>query len=103
VAETLVQHDPDRYTIKFAKRGRERLILVDYLRNNRTNTSVAAYSARARALATVSVPLDWDELSGRTKPERWTVKTVPRRLKTLSDPWQDYFKSRQQLPRMLPS
>jgi bifunctional non-homologous end joining protein LigD len=99
VAETLVQHDPDRYTIKFAKRGRERLILLDYLRNNRTNTSVAAYSGRARALATVSVPLDWDELTARTRPERWTVKTVPRRLKTHADPWKDYFKSRQQLPR----
>lgn len=99
VAETLASHDPERYTIKFAKRGRERLILIDYLRNNRTNTSVAAYSARARAHATVSVPLDWDELSVRAKPERWTVKTVPRRLKTLADPWKDYFKSRQSLPR----
>jgi bifunctional non-homologous end joining protein LigD len=99
VAETLVRHDPDRYTMKFSKRGRERLILLDYLRNNRTNTSVAAWSARARALATVSVPLDWDELSARTKPERWTVKTIARRLKTHADPWKDYFKSKQQLPR----
>jgi bifunctional non-homologous end joining protein LigD len=99
VAETLARHDPDRYTVKFAKRGRERLILLDYLRNNRTNTSVAAWSARARKLATVSVPLDWDELSVRTRPERWTVKTVPRRLRTHPDPWKGYFKSRQQLPR----
>jgi bifunctional non-homologous end joining protein LigD len=99
VAESLARHDPGRYTVKFAKRGRERLILLDYLRNNRTNTSVAAYSARARALATVSVPLEWDELSVRTRPERWTVKTVGRRLKTHADPWKDYFKSKQQLPR----
>jgi bifunctional non-homologous end joining protein LigD len=99
VAQSLARHDPDRYTTKFAKRGRENLILIDYLRNNRTNTSVAAYSARARPLATVSVPLDWNELSVRTKPERWTVKTLARRLKTHADPWKDYFKSRQQLPR----
>jgi bifunctional non-homologous end joining protein LigD len=99
LAETLVQHDPDRYTVKFAKRGRERLILLDYLRNNRTNTSVAAYSARARELATVSVPLDWDELSVRTRPDRWTVKTVARRLKTQPDPWKHYFKTTQRLPK----
>ena len=31
----------------FAKAGRERQVLVDYLRNNRTDTSVAALSTRA--------------------------------------------------------
>ena len=32
----------------FAKAGRERKILIDYLRNNRTNTSICAFSPRAR-------------------------------------------------------
>mgnify|MGYP003694412019 CR=1 FL=1 len=42
------------FTERFAKRGRDDRILVDYLRNNRTNTSIAAYSTRANADATVS-------------------------------------------------
>lgn len=96
VAGEIVQYDPSRFTTKFAKSGREEQILIDYLRNNRTNTSVAAYSARARPTATVSVPLAWDELSTRMRPERWTIETLPRRLKTLKDPWAGYFKARQQ-------
>ena len=84
----------------FAKAGRESQILIDYLRNNRTNTAVAAYSVRARANASISVPLDWDELTPRLDPCRWTVATIGRRLKQLDggmDPWGGYFRCRQKL------
>jgi bifunctional non-homologous end joining protein LigD len=86
------------YTTSFAKVGRERKILIDYLRNNRTNTAVAAFSPRARAGATVSMPLDWTELS--RGPERWTMLTVPKRLERLeADPWADYWTSKQKLTK----
>jgi bifunctional non-homologous end joining protein LigD len=98
LAASFVEHDPGRYTTSFAKRGRERRILIDYLRNNRTNTSVAAYSLRARPNATVSLPLSWDELTSRMRPERWTIRTVPRRLPSAPDPWLGYFRTKQVLP-----
>jgi bifunctional non-homologous end joining protein LigD len=62
VSEAIARTDPRSYTTAFAKAGREGKILVDYLRNNRTNTSVCAFSPRARPGAAVSMPLDWDEL-----------------------------------------
>jgi bifunctional non-homologous end joining protein LigD len=97
VADVLVRAHPGRFTTAYAKRGRESKILIDYLRNNRTNTSVAAFSTRARADATVSVPLAWSELA-RIRPERLTVKTVDRRLKRLRvDPWQQYWTTRQRV------
>jgi bifunctional non-homologous end joining protein LigD len=100
VATALARHDPDRLTIAFAKSGRERKILLDYLRNNRTNTSVAAFSTRARPGAPVSVPLAWDELSARSRPERHTIRTVPRRLARLgADPWAGYDRARRPLGR----
>jgi bifunctional non-homologous end joining protein LigD len=98
LSERLERADPDIYTTQFAKAGRERKILIDYLRNNRTNTSIAAYSTRARAGAPVSVPIRWDELKDSVKPGAFTVQTVPARLKRLTaDPWADYWRSRQKL------
>ena len=100
IATILEQHDSSRYTTAFAKAGRERKILVDYLRNNRTNTSVAAYSTRARPGAPVSVPLRWSELVPSLDPASLTVLNIEQRLARLrSDPWAGYFASRQPLPR----
>ena len=97
VSELIARTNPRTYTTAFAKAGRERKILIDYLRNNRTNTSVCAFSPRARPGAAVSMPLDWDELS--EPPGRWTVLTVPRRLARLRhDPWKQYWRSAQEIP-----
>jgi bifunctional non-homologous end joining protein LigD len=99
VASGLAAHDPGSYTTRFAKRGRERLILIDYLRNNRTNTSVSAWSARSRPDAAVSMPLAWEELTPRLRPDRWTVRTLTRaRVAERADVWVDYFRARQTLP-----
>ena len=60
IAETLERRDPARFTTRFAKLERDDKILIDYLRNNRTNTSIAAFSTRARANAPTWVyQLDW--------------------------------------------
>jgi bifunctional non-homologous end joining protein LigD len=97
LAEAIVAEHPKRFTTAFAKRGRERKILLDYLRNNRTNTSIAAYSTRARAGAPVSLPICWDELTARLDPLALTVPRVADRIVDRDDPWRDYFRSRQRL------
>jgi bifunctional non-homologous end joining protein LigD len=94
VSEAIAKTDPRAYTTAFAKAGRERQILIDYLRNNRTNTSISAFSSRARAGATVSMPLGWTGLD--EPPHRWTLLTVPRHLDRLrADPWKDYWSDAQ--------
>jgi bifunctional non-homologous end joining protein LigD len=99
LASAIARHDPARFTVAYAKTGREQRILLDYLRNNRTNTSIAAFSTRARPGAPVSVPLAWDELA-RARPERHTLATVPHRLARLgTDPWAGYDRARRSLAR----
>ncbi len=98
LAEALERHDPGLYTTTFAKAGRERKILIDYMRNNRTNTSVAAFSTRARPGAPVSLTLKWEEVTPALDPAAWTIATVERRLSSLRrDPWRDYWTCKQRL------
>jgi bifunctional non-homologous end joining protein LigD len=99
-AQALVRKRPALFTERFAKAGRDNKILIDYLRNNRTNTSIAAFSTRARPHAPVSVPIAWSELSPAKTPDRFTMHTVPARLARIThDPWRAYWTARQQIPR----
>ena len=64
-------------------------IYVDYVRNNRGATSIAPFSTRAKDHATVAVPLRWTELSGRVRPDTYTVENLGNRLRRLKgDPWE---------------
>lgn len=92
IGAEMTRRTPDRYTINPLKAARRGRIFVDYLRNVRGATAVAAYSPRAKRGAPVSTPLAWSELSPKTRPEAFTVETVPKRLATLrKDPWADFF------------
>ncbi|MBA2253180.1 MAG: DNA ligase D [Nitrospirales bacterium] len=97
LAERLVKEAPERYTSKMAKAGRKGKLFIDYLRNSRGATAVAAYSTRARPGATVSTPVGWDELR-RLTLDQFTVHTVPRRLQTSKqDPWKEFWNVRQSI------
>jgi len=99
VAQAMAADSPDRYVAKMTKSIRKGKIFVDYLRNSLEQTSVAAYSTRARAGAPVSVPVSWQELGRTTGGNQHSVMTLMKRLRGLKqDPWQDIAKLRQKLP-----
>lgn len=99
IAEELARRHPKDYTVGLSKSARVGKIFVDYLRNARGATAVAAYSTRARVGAPVSTPLAWDELGRGGGLDQFTVKTLPKRLATLkTDPWAGYFKTHQAIP-----
>lgn len=100
IAEAMAADSPDRFTAAMAKRERAGRIFVDYLRNARGATAVAAYSTRARPAAGVSTPLEWTELEAVASADRFTWANIERRLNELdSDPWKGMEKMKQNLPR----
>jgi bifunctional non-homologous end joining protein LigD len=98
IAEFLAKAEPSRFTPKIAKQARVGKIFMDYLRNSETASAVAAFSPRARPGAMVSTPLAWEELGAADLRSKFTLKTVPLRLKRLkADPWEDYWRTRQSI------
>ena len=99
IALAMTADHPQRYVAKMTKSLRTGKIFVDYLRNSLEQTSVAAYSTRARAGAPVSAPVAWEEL-GRTKGgNQYTVLNLGKRLGGLKhDPWKDIGRVKQTLP-----
>jgi bifunctional non-homologous end joining protein LigD len=94
VADHLVTTIPQRFTSNMAKRVRKGKIFIDYLRNARGATAIAAYSTRAKPGAPVSVPIAWEELSRDLPSDHFTVLNLPDRLKRLRrDPWDAYDRS----------
>ena len=101
VAGLLADQTPPLYTINMAKAARKGKIFVDYLRNDRGATAVAAYSTRARRGAPVSTPLAWDELSDAIRSDHFNVANLPARLASLQrDPWAKINEIRQQIPQI---
>jgi bifunctional non-homologous end joining protein LigD len=96
-SRAIVQHlaatIPGRFVARSGPRNRVGKIFVDYLRNGRGATTVAAWSARARPGLGVSVPLGWDELADLTSSTHWTVRTVEERMATGNAPWEGYDKA----------
>jgi bifunctional non-homologous end joining protein LigD len=100
IASAMAADAPDRYTDKLPKRERVGRIFIDYLRNGRGATAVAAYSTRARPNAPVSTPLAWDELDDVPSAAAFTVANLRARLSHLGrDPWDGFFEVEQSLAK----
>jgi bifunctional non-homologous end joining protein LigD len=101
-AEAVVQHMartiPKLFVAKSGAQNRVGRIFIDYLRNGKGATTIAAFSARARPGLGVSVPCAWKELPGLEAANQWNIANLHQRLAKLrSDPWKAYASTRQTL------
>ncbi|WP_027798789.1 DNA ligase D [Paraburkholderia dilworthii] len=98
VAQHMASTLPKYFSAKMGAQNRKQKIFVDYLRNNRGSSTVAAFSVRARPGLGVSVPLAWDEVAATAGGDQWNIRNLHERLSELkSDPWADYAKTRQRI------
>jgi bifunctional non-homologous end joining protein LigD len=98
VAASVTREEPKRYLATMSKAKRKGKIFIDYFRNGRGATAIAAYSTRARPGAPVSVPITWRELAAGIRPDQFTVRNLPARLShRRRDPWREYESARRSI------
>jgi bifunctional non-homologous end joining protein LigD len=99
IADAMAKQKPDRYLAYMTKQARRGRIFIDYLRNGRGATAVGPYSPRALPDASVSTPLEWDELSEGIRADHFKIDNLRQRLDVLKqDPWHEISKVKQKLP-----
>ncbi|MGI8928686.1 MAG: non-homologous end-joining DNA ligase [Candidatus Limnocylindrales bacterium] len=81
---------------KSARGGKARL---DFTQNAINKTLVAPYAARPVATASVSTPIDWDELDDAgLRPDGWNIRTILDRVRERGDLFRPVLEVNQELP-----
>ncbi len=88
-ARLIVQHVqqeiPDFTTIERMTSKRKGRMYLDFLQNRPQATIAAPYSVRPKPGATVSAPLDWEEVKKGLATADFTIKNMPARVKEMGD------------------
>ena len=85
VSVHVASEHPEIATVERSVAKRRGRVYLDYMQNRRGQTIVPPYAARPVAAASVSAPLDWDELDADLAPDRFTIRNMPERLSRLGD------------------
>ena len=94
---------PATATMERRREHRGPRVYVDTGQTGPSRAIVAPYSVRAVPRATVSTPLTWDEVTQALEVGRFTLASVPHRLKTRADPMRDLLTLKPDIPKAVAS
>lgn len=101
IAEMIHQEHANTTSLVRDPKKRKGLIYLDYLQNKEGQTIVAPYSARPKPLATVSTPLDWEEVTNDLSIQDFTIFNINDRIENIDDPWKNFRKSKVDIKKAL--
>jgi DNA ligase D-like protein (predicted polymerase) len=99
LAREVERRAPERATSKWWKEERHGVFL-DYNQNAKDRTVASAWSVRPTPDARVSMPLEWNEVTG-CDPAAFTLVTAPLRLAERGDAWAAIDSARGSLAKLL--
>ena len=87
-AQSMARLQPELITAEYriAKRPPDR-VLVDYNQNAWGRTLASIYSVRPKPLATVSMPVTWEEIGAGVEIEDFRLGNAPERVREVGDLW----------------
>ncbi len=91
LAETLHERCRETTSVVRDPKKRKGMIYLDFLQNRRGQTMAAPYSLRPKPGATVSAPLNWDEVRPGLDTKSFTIKSMLKRVKEVKNPWAEIW------------
>jgi bifunctional non-homologous end joining protein LigD len=98
IADYLVSHQPDLFTIERLKKKRGNRLYIDYVQHSEGKTIIAPYSLRGNEHAGAATPLFWEEVNENLDVNMFTMQTIVARVKKKQDPFKKYFQTKQTQP-----
>ncbi len=106
MAESIGRHLLDRHpkdvTMDWTVNKRTGKVFFDHNMNARGKTLASIYSCRNSPIASVSMPLTWDQVESKeVYPLDYHLKNVPQNLAAKGDLWADILKAKNDLTKLL--
>lgn len=92
---------PDTTSLERSPTKRSGKVYLDFLQNRRGQTMAAPYCLRPVTEATVSTPLLWKEVRRGLNPNKFTIKTIFKRLNKTDGAWKGFFNAKTNLKTAL--
>jgi bifunctional non-homologous end joining protein LigD len=101
IGKLLSRRYPEKITMEWDITKRTNKVFFDYNQNARGKTLASIFSIRPTELATVSIPVRWEDLLN-INPTDYTILNVPEILNNhIPNPWIDIMNKKQNLSQLL--
>ena len=100
IARIMVLRFPDKITIEWSTAKRKGKIFFDYNQNSRGKTIASVYSLRPNHSATVSMPVEWNNLDS-ILPTDFTIENVPQLVAKKTDLWERVITEKQNISKVM--
>ena len=101
LARVIVSRRGDISTVARAVRARNNKVYIDFMQNGHGHLLVLPFSARAEPAASVSMPLEWEELEGELSNSKHHIENAPSRMRERGDPMRSLLDTEPDLARAL--
>ena len=101
IGKMLMRRNRGKISMNWSTTNREGKVFFDHNQNSQGKTVASVFSARPTESATISMPIDWNNLD-RILPTDYTIMNVPELLrKKKTDPWTDILRKQQDIARLI--
>jgi bifunctional non-homologous end joining protein LigD len=101
IGKMLSRRNPGKITMEWNSSNRKGKVFFDYNQNAKGKTLASIFSVRPTASASVSMPVEWRELSD-IQPSDFTLVNVPEILSAKrSNAWSTIYQKKQDLLKMI--